>query len=67
MGNKHSRIIRGQEKQIRELQEQNLKILKILQNVYQKVEFEKDERTKVTIENKEYIFQEKCGQGSFGK
>jgi hypothetical protein len=51
MGNKHSSIIRGQEKQIRELQEQNLKILKILQNVYQKVEFEKDERTKLTIEN----------------
>ena len=67
MGNKQSSIIKEQEKQIRDLQEQNSKILQILQNVYKIIEFEKDERTKVTIEGKEYFFQEKLGQGAFGK
>lgn len=66
MGNKQSDIIKEQEKQIRELQEQNMKILLILQNVYQKLDFEKDEKTKVTIEGKEYEFKEKLGQGAFG-
>lgn len=66
MGDKNSKIIKQQEEMIRDLQQQNMKILGLLAVVYQKMEFEKDERLAVTIEGKKYEFKEKLGQGTFG-
>ena len=69
MGNDTSterKLIEAQEKQIQELKQQNMNILHLLKDMYQKVDFEKDERRTVTIEGKEYQFKEKLGQGGFG-
>jgi serine/threonine protein kinase len=66
MGNDNSKIIKQQEEMIRDLQQQNKTILGLLAVVYQKMEFEKDERLAVTIEGKKYEFKEKLGQGAFG-
>ena len=66
MGNDQAKVIKQQEEMIRDLQQQNLKILALLNHVYEKLDFEKGERQTVTIGGRKYEFKEKLGQGAFG-
>ncbi len=71
MGNESSKqskdkIIKQQAEQIQQLQSQNLKIIDLLQEVAQNIEFDKDEKRALTIAGKEYVLKDKLGQGSFG-
>jgi serine/threonine protein kinase len=70
MGNSNNsnqnEIIKNQAKQIEELTNQNKKMLIVLQAVYERLEFDKNEKRSLVIEGKEYILKEKLGQGGFG-